>query len=90
VTRVFDRIWRENAAADLAFVEEALGGEASGFRAWADSDGPREVAAVRAELEAVAVWSVPAFIVHGDVFVGRQHLPMVEWLATGQTGPPPI
>jgi 2-hydroxychromene-2-carboxylate isomerase len=45
---------------------------------------------VRAELEAAAVWNVPAFLVGGELFIGRKHLPMVEWLATGRTGPPPI
>lgn len=90
VTRLFDRIWRENAPADLAFVEKTLGGDASGFRAYAEKGGPADLAAVRAELEAAGVWNVPAFLLHGDVFIGRQHLPMVEWLATGQTGAPPI
>jgi 2-hydroxychromene-2-carboxylate isomerase len=90
VTRVFDRLWRENAAADLGFVERALAAAPAGFRGFAKGDGSRELAALRAELEAAGVWNVPAFLVHGDVFLGRQHLPMVEWLATGQTGVPPI
>ena len=90
VTRVFDRIWAANAPAELPFVEQSLGAEASGFRAYADSDGPKELAAVREELLSHGAWNVPAFYVAGDVFLGRQHLPMVEWLATGRTGPAPI
>ena len=89
-TRVFDRIWRENAAADVRFVEKALGREAADFADYTASEGPGDLAAVRAELEALAVWNVPAFLVGDELFIGRQHLPMVEWLATGQTTAPPI
>ncbi|MFI5315683.1 MAG: DsbA family protein [Myxococcota bacterium] len=88
--RVFERIWRENGSAGAAFVEKTLAGESAGFRAYAAGDGPAELAAVRSELEAAAVWSVPAFLVRGELFLGRQHLPMVEWLATGESGPAPI
>jgi 2-hydroxychromene-2-carboxylate isomerase len=91
VTAVFDHLWCEHAdAADLDFVAKTLGGEAAGFRAYASGEGPRDLAAVRAELEAAAVWNVPTFLVDGEPFLGRQHLPMVEWLATGRTGAPPI
>jgi 2-hydroxychromene-2-carboxylate isomerase len=90
VARIFDRIWRENAPADLAFIEAAMTSKTSGFHAYAANDGPRELAELRAEFEALAVWNVPAFIVGEELFLGRQHLPIVEWLATGRNGPPPI
>ena len=90
VARVFDRVWREDADADLAFVEQSLGGRANGFRAYAAVDGPRELESVRAELTGAGVWNTPAYLVAGDLFIGRQHLPMVEWLARGQIGLPPI
>jgi hypothetical protein len=35
-------------------------------------------------------FGVPAYLLHGEVFIGRQHLPMLEWLLTGQPGAPPI
>jgi 2-hydroxychromene-2-carboxylate isomerase len=91
VERIFARIWRDNGdASSLAYIETVLGDLASGFGAYATREGPRELAAVREELVEVGVWNVPAFVSHGEVFVGRQHLPIVEWLATGRTGPPPI
>ena len=74
VTRVFDYLWRANAAgADLAFVEQSLGAEAAGFRDYTTDAGPRELSAVRAELQALGVWNAPAFLSHGEVFIGRQH-----------------
>lgn len=90
VGRVFDRVWRENADADVGFIEETLAEGADGFRAYAAGDGPRELESIRAELADAGVWNTPAYLVAGDLFIGRQHLPMVEWLAGGRTGAPPI
>jgi 2-hydroxychromene-2-carboxylate isomerase len=90
VAGVFDRLWRDGADADLGFVERCLAGAARGFRAYAAGDGPRELEAVAAELTAAGVWSTPAYLVADDLFIGRQHLPMVEWLIGGRTGAPPI
>ncbi|HXC53298.1 MAG TPA: DsbA family protein [Candidatus Limnocylindrales bacterium] len=84
VERVFDRIWRENAEADVDFVEKCLGPDADGFRAYVTGDGPRELDASREQLSSEGVWNVPAYLAGGELFIGRQHLPMVEWLATTQ------
>ena len=91
VARVFDRIWRDNAdPSNVAFVEAALGEAANGFSAYSNAAGPGELAAVREEMVSLGVWNAPAFLLHDEVFIGRQHLPIVEWLATGRSGPPPI
>ena len=90
MTRVFDRVWRDGAEADLGFVEAALAERANGFRAYAAGEGPRALESLRAELAAAGVWNTPAYLVAGELFIGRQHLPMVEWLARGRAGAPPI
>jgi 2-hydroxychromene-2-carboxylate isomerase len=90
VTRVFDRVWRDDAEVDLGFVEAALAERANGFRAYAAGEGLHELESLRAELAAAGVWNTPAYLVAGELFIGRQHLPMVEWLARGRAGPPPI
>ncbi len=84
VARVFDRIWRENVEADLDFVEKCLGPDAEGFRTYVTGDGPRELDASREQLSSEGVWNVPAYLAGGELFIGRQHLPMVEWIATTQ------
>jgi 2-hydroxychromene-2-carboxylate isomerase len=81
--RVFDRIRRENAEPDAEFLESCLGSDSPGFREYMTSDGPRELASVREQLSAEGVWNVPTFLVGGEVFLGRQHLPAVERIATG-------
>ena len=32
----------------------------------------------------------PTTLIDAEVFVGRQHLPMIRWILAGQDGPPPI
>ena len=81
VAMVFDRIWRDHAEADLDFVKRSLGAGSNGFDAYAAGDGPRDLEAIREELSALGVWNVPAYLVADELFIGRQHLPMVERLA---------
>jgi 2-hydroxychromene-2-carboxylate isomerase len=49
-----------------------------------------ELAELRAALVAGGVFNVPSFVVDGQVFVGRAHVPMVRWLLTGRQGPAPV
>ena len=51
---------------------------------------PGELAAHQAALEERGVFNVPTFLVAEQQFVGRQHLPMIRWLLTGQGGPGPL
>ena len=36
------------------------------------------------------VFETPAYLVDGEVFLGRAHLPMVRWILSNRAGPPPI
>jgi 2-hydroxychromene-2-carboxylate isomerase len=82
VARVFDRIWRDNREAEMNFIEKCLGAAASGFVDYARGNGPGDLDATRAQLSSDGVWNVPAYLVAGERFVGRQHLPMIERLAS--------
>jgi 2-hydroxychromene-2-carboxylate isomerase len=93
VERTFSRIWQPNPAnvgvADVAGLLGEVG--ADGQRFAADLAGAlAELADMQARLAAAGLFSVPSYVVAGDVFVGRQHLPMVEWLLTGRRGAVPI
>ena len=50
----------------------------------------KELTAHQAALEERGVFNVPTFLVAEQQFVGRQHLPMIRWLLTGQDGPGPL
>lgn len=44
----------------------------------------------RASLSERGVHSVPAYLVADQLFLGRQHLPMIRWLLGGSEGPGPL
>lgn len=75
---------------DVAARVAAHTGSAEAFVRWARSEGPPALEAVEARLRTLGLASVPAFIVEDEVFLGRQHLPMIRWLLEGRVGPPPI
>lgn len=84
VARLFEDIWSRGIEPDLALVGRRLGPASSGFHAFAGGPGPHELAATRDELAAAGLWDVPGWLTGGEVFLGRQHLPMVEWFATAE------
>ena len=49
-----------------------------------------ELNTVRETLEAEGVFSVPMYLVEGQVFQGREHLPMIRWLLAGERESVPI
>jgi 2-hydroxychromene-2-carboxylate isomerase len=90
----FRRYWAiELDASDRNAVAElvaAQGGEGARFLAWADGEGPAVLATVASDLSAAGVRAVPTYLACDQLFLGRQHLPMIRWLLEGQTGPVPI
>ena len=89
VERVFRGFWEaqldiENAAAVTGILDE-LG--AAGFDL---DDGSRRLEELREELAERGVFGIPTYLVEGQMFMGRQHLPMIRWLLTGQEGPGPL
>jgi 2-hydroxychromene-2-carboxylate isomerase len=43
-----------------------------------------------AALREAGVILAPAYVFGDELFIGRAHLPMIGWLASGKAGPPPI
>ena len=75
---VFERFWqRALDIEDIAAISQVLreaGADADGFAACAEA-GRAEVAAISRAAEAEGVFGVPSFIVDGELFWGREHLP---------------
>lgn len=87
--RAFGGFWEgqldiEDAAAVTGILED-LG--APGFDL---DDGAGRLEKLREELEERGVFGIPTYVVEGQMFMGRQHLPMIRWLLTGQQGPGPL
>jgi len=64
--------------------------DAVGFEAWAAHEGIREMQRVAGALREAGVQLAPSYLVGDELFVGRQHLPMIRWILEGRTGQPPI
>lgn len=75
---VFERFWQraldiEDVAALGAVLDEA-GADGAGFAAYAPA-GRSDVAAICRDAEAQGVFGVPSFLLGGELFWGREHLP---------------
>ena len=86
--RVLAEFWAGRLELDpepLADVLDDLG--APGFLEY---DYGRDLEEHKAEVASRGVYNVPTYVVDGQHFVGRQHLPMIRWLLCGSEGPGPL
>ena len=79
---VFERFWKreldiEDPAVLGAVLAEA-GADTVGFADYAANEGRREVDEICRAAEAKGVFGVPSFIVDGELFWGREHLPDIR------------
>ena len=80
--RVFERFWRrELNIEDPAVVQGVLaeaGAEVAGFADFLAGPGRAEHDAVRAAAEASGIFGVPSFVIEGELFWGKEHLPAIR------------
>jgi 2-hydroxychromene-2-carboxylate isomerase len=79
---VFERFWRreldiEDPAVIAAVLGEA-GGDTADFAGYAAREGPREVDRISRAAEETGIFGVPSFVVDGEQFWGREHLPDIR------------
>lgn len=75
------------AIADLL---SQAGADPAGFADWARREGDAAAEAIAAEVRERGISGAPGYLVDGEVFIGRQHLPMIRWILAGRQGPGPI
>jgi 2-hydroxychromene-2-carboxylate isomerase len=94
LVEIFRRYWAlELDASDpreAARVIASLGEDDAGFMQWAGSEGSGAFEGIPAELAAAGIAGAPTYWTCDQVFVGRQHLPMIRWLLDGKEGAAPI
>ena len=94
LSELFSGYWAERLdptiEKDVIRVIEAAGVDPGPFSSWLETDGPGAERDLASELAANGLNQVPAFVVGDEVFYGRQHLPMIEWMLTGREGRGPI
>lgn len=90
---VYERFWRraldiENPDVVADVVAEA-GGDRQGCLDYLGGEGRRQHDALQAQLHPAGIFGVPSYVIDGDIFFGREHLPMIRWLLGGRQGPAP-
>ena len=78
----FARFWKreldiEDPAVIAAVLDEA-GADTAGLTQYLAGDGPREVDRISRAAEDRGVFGVPSFVVDGELFWGREHLPDIR------------
>jgi 2-hydroxychromene-2-carboxylate isomerase len=91
--RVYERFWKRELDIEDPTVIEGVLGEAdadlAGFRDYATGEGRVCYETEQRQIFAAGIFGVPSYVVAGELFFGREHLPMVRWLLTGSSGPAP-
>ncbi len=90
---VYDRFWKRDLDIEDVSVVETVLGEAgasvAGFRSYASGEGR----AIHDERQRAAfdagIFGVPTYVIGGETFFGREHLPRIRWILTGRNGTPP-
>ena len=105
VTQVFTETWAGRMdPADVNAVAAAIAAAGGGgdkgegdkgegkkaLQAYLAGAAQAELDAVAAEARALGANDTPAFVVGGELYIGRQHLPVIRWWLTGQVGEPPV
>ena len=93
IDRVYEPFWkRELDIEDPGVIEtvlQASGCETSGFRAWLEGSGRVEHDALQDQILDDGLFGVPTYVIDGETYFGRQHLPRVRWHLGGCVGEPP-
>ena len=80
--KTFESFWKreldiEDPAA-VAGVLGEVGADASVFSTYLEDEGKSELDRLRLEAEELGVFGVPTFVLDGELFWGREHLPMIR------------
>jgi 2-hydroxychromene-2-carboxylate isomerase len=87
VQRVFERYWREELdiqdEGELCALLAEIGARSDGFTAFARGEGRTELERAQSESINAGIFEVPTYLLNGDMYVGRQHLPLIGALLLG-------
>ena len=90
---VYERFWKRDCDIESIDVVAALvaeaGASAADFTSYATGEGRRAHDEFQPRLHRAGIYGVPTYIVDGERFFGREHLPIIRWLLTGREGRAP-
>jgi len=76
--------------AAVARLVGAAGADAEACGDWSHREGRAALAAQQQALREEGVFQSPTYLLEGELFCGRQHLPLLGWILEGRRGPVPI
>lgn len=90
---VYERFWkRELDIEETGVVESVLkeaGCDVDGFERYLAGEGRRYHDALQDEILDAGLFGVPTYVIDGEMYFGREHLPRVRWHLAGRPGPLP-
>jgi 2-hydroxychromene-2-carboxylate isomerase len=85
---VFERFWKRELDIEdpeiVAAVLAEAGADTAGFPAYLEGPGRAELASICREAEDKGVFGVPSFILEGELYWGREHLPDIRAILGGK------
>ena len=94
VSHVFTEVWAgrmdpsDRGALEAAIV--SIGGDAGGLGTYLEQQADADLARAANEARALGAGDVPAYVIGGELYIGRAHLPVIRWWLLGQVGDPPV
>ena len=90
---VYESFWkRELDVEDATVIREVLrqvGAKIEGFEDYASGAGAKLNAALQTAAFDAGIFGVPTYLVNGQMYFGREHLPRVRWHLEGEQGAAP-
>ena len=90
---VFPPFWRRELDIEqpdnIITILHAAAIDTDGFADWLMGAGRDEHDQLQKALHPNGIFGVPTYVVAGDRFFGREHLPVIRWLLDGQSGAAP-
>jgi len=79
---IFERFWKRELDIEdpdvIGAVLAESGANTTGFSAYSAGEGRGELDRICRAAEAIGVFGVPSFVVDGELFWGREHLPDIR------------
>lgn len=90
---VYERFWKreldiENPAVIVAVLKEA-GADVDGFEDYLEGAGRRSHDELQETILDKGYFGVPTYVIDGEMYFGREHLPRIRWHLAGKPGPLP-
>ena len=93
VELTYERFWKRALdVEDLLVVQDVLaeaGADPRGFASDALGEGRARYDAMQRQIFDAGIFGVPGYVLEGEYYFGREHLPRIRWILAGRVGRSP-